>query len=122
MTSFQNGQWEENLQALATALAGASGVPTQSSATGTPTSVAANASAVALLTSNTGRKGAHVYNDSSATLYLGLFAHASLTTSVYTTQVPGGTLYEMPASPVYTGEISGLWASATGNARITEMS
>ena len=92
------------------------------SSTGTPTSVAGSASAVALLASNTARKGAYIYNDSAATLYIGLFAHATLTTSVYTTQVPPGNLYEMPTSPVYTGEISGIWSSATGNARITEMS
>lgn len=92
------------------------------SSTGIPTSVAASASAVALLASSNSRKAAYIYNDSSATLYVGLFAHASLTTSLYTTQVPPNNLYEVPITPVYLGEISGIWSSATGNARITEMS
>ena len=90
--------------------------------TGTPTSVAGSTSAVALLGSNASRKGAYIYNDSAATLYIGLFSHTLLTTSVYTTQVPASTLYELPTLPLYTGEVSGLWASASGNARITEMS
>ena len=94
----------------------------QTSGTGTPTSVAGIASAVALLVNNPARKGAYIYNDSSATLYVGLFAHASLTTSLYTTQVPPNNLYELPTIPAYTGEISGIWSSATGNARCTEMS
>ncbi len=91
------------------------------SATGTPTSVAGNAAAVALLAANTNRKAAYIFNDSTATLYIGLFAHATLTTTNYTTQIPANVLWEMPIYPVYTGEISGIWASATGNARITEM-
>lgn len=92
------------------------------SATGTPTSVAGSASAVALLAANTNRKAAYIFNDSTATLYIGLFAHGTLTTSNYTTQIPANTLWEMPIYPVYTGEISGIWSSAVGNARMTEMS
>ena len=89
------------------------------STTGTPTSVAASASSVTLLAANTARKGASVYNDSTAIMFLTL--NATTTASLYTTQVPPNTLYEVPVTPVYTGAISALWASATGNARITEM-
>ena len=102
-----------------------SGTPTvnvtalPTSATGTPTAVAASATSVTLLAANANRKGASVYNDSTAIMFLTL--NATTTASLYTTQVPPNTLYEVPVTPVYTGAISALWASATGNARITEM-
>lgn len=91
------------------------------SATSALSSVAASVSGVQLLASNTSRKAAYIFNDSTATLYIGMVAHASLSTSNYTAQVPPSTLWEMPIYPIYTGEISGIWSSATGNARITEL-
>lgn len=88
--------------------------------TATHTSVAASASSVSLLAANANRKFYAVYNDSSAVLYLALVATAS--TTAYYTQVPPNTLYEMPRSHTWTGIVSGIRASATGNARITEVS
>lgn len=88
---------------------------------GTPTTVVASATDVTILAANTSRKMAHVYNDSTAILYL-LLASGTSTTSNYTQQVPPQTGYELPTGQggVYTGVIKGLWASATGNARVTE--
>jgi hypothetical protein len=87
-------------------------------ATATLSNVAGSASSVTLLALNAARKGATIYNDSSAILYLKLGATASTTS--YTVQVAGGGYYEVPFG--YTGVIDGLWASATGDARITELS
>jgi len=88
-----------------------------SAATGTQTSVAASASDVTILAANENRKGAAIYNDSSAVLYL-LLASGTSSTTNHTVQVAGGWLYEVPFG--YTGVIKGIWASATGSARVTE--
>lgn len=96
-------------------------VAQQQSATGTLSSVAGTTSAsTQLLASNTSRKGACFFNDSAAVLYLGL--NATVTTTSHTVQIPAGGYYELPGSSVYTGVIAGVWASATGNVRITELS
>jgi hypothetical protein len=90
------------------------------SATATLTSVAGSASSVSLLALNASRKGLYVFNESSAILYLAFAGVASLT--AYTTQIAANTFFQMPIDPVYTGVISGIWGSATGNARITQFS
>jgi hypothetical protein len=92
-------------------------------ATGTSSSVAASATAVTLLAANGSRKGATIYNDSSAVLYVKLGSGASTTS--FTALLVGngggaGGYFEVPAA--YTGIITGIWASATGAARITELS
>lgn len=95
---------------------------TERSTTPTQTSVAASASSVSLLAANNSRKGATITNDSSAVLYLKLGSTASTTS--YTTTLAGNAsapfaYYEVPFG--YVGAIDGIWASATGNARITEI-
>lgn len=90
------------------------------SSTSTLTSVASSATTVSLLASNTSRKGAYFYNDSTAILYLAFAATSS--TTAYTLQIPANGFYEMPPIPVYTGAIAGIWSAANGNARITELS
>lgn len=90
------------------------------SATGTLTSVAAAVANTQLLASNASRKGMYVFNDSSAIMYLAFNATASTTS--YTVQVPANGFFEMPTSPIYTGQINAVWSAAVGNARITEMS
>lgn len=85
--------------------------------TGTTTSVAGSATTVTLLASNTSRKSATFYNDSTATLYLKLGATASTTS--YTVQLTPNSYYELSVG--YTGIIDGIWSSATGNVRITEL-
>lgn len=82
-------------------------------------SVAGSAASVTILASNANRRGATVYNDSTAILYLNLDNSVASTTN-YTAQLVAGAYYEVPFG--YTGEIRGIWASATGNARITEFS
>lgn len=91
------------------------------STTATLSSVAGNLSSVSILASNTSRKMAAVFNDSThnnAVLYLKFGTTASTTS--YTVQIPAGSYYEFP-TPIYTGAVDGIWSSnATANARITE--
>lgn len=90
----------------------------QISTTPTLTNVASSASNVTLLASNASAKSRIVYNESTAVLYLKYGATASATS--YTTQVPANSLFEFP-QPTYTGQVDGIWASANGNARVTEV-
>ena len=94
-------------------------VPTKEVRASTPaqSSVAGSASSVSLLASNANRLGATITNDSSATLYVKLGATASTTS--YTVKLVQDAYYEVPYG--YTGAIDGIWSSATGNARITEL-
>ena len=84
------------------------------------TSVSGSITSVSLLAANVNRKTFFVYNESAATLYLAWGATASLT--AYTSQVPPNNLYEMPSTSTWQGAVSGLWSSAVGAARITEVS
>ncbi len=86
-------------------------------ATSVITSVPGSITSVTVLASNSNRKGAAVYNDSNARLYLKLGATASTTS--FTVLVFPNSYYELPA--MYTGIVDGIWASASGNARVTEI-
>lgn len=89
-----------------------------SSSSSAVTSVASSATNVTLLASNASRKMATFYNDSTKGLFLKLGTTASATS--FTTKLNSGDYYELPL-PVYTGQIDGIWASANGSARITEL-
>ena len=80
--------------------------------------VAASATAVTLKAANPGRKGLVVYNDSAVTLYVGY--GLTTTTTDFTYKVLGGGTYEMP-EPIFNGLVQGIWDSASGNARVTEI-
>jgi hypothetical protein len=91
-------------------------------ATGTQTSVASSATDVSVLASNASRKGAAIYNDSTQVLNI-LLSNATSSATVFTTKIAASGYYELPMcqnGTVYTGVIKGIWASANGNARITE--
>lgn len=94
-------------------------VTSDKAATSTLSNVAASASNVTILATNANRKRVVIVNDSTATLYLKFGATASATS--YTYILYGGDTYESPSNPIYTGQIDGIWASATGAARVTEM-
>ena len=87
-------------------------------ATATLSNVPSSASNVTLIAANTSRKGLFIYNDSTAILYVKFGATAS--TSSFTFRLTPTGLYEMQP-PVYQGIVDGIWASAAGNARITEL-
>lgn len=85
--------------------------------TNTTSSVAASITNVELLSTNSIRLGATIYNDSSSLLYLKLGVVASV--SDFTIKLFPFCYYEVPFG--YTGEIDGIWASASGFARIGEL-
>lgn len=89
----------------------------EQSDTGTPSVVGSSATVVTILASNANRLGAIIFNDSTATLIIGLFTGASA--SNLTLKLPPGAVYEIPFG--YTGIITGLWDAVNGNARVTEI-
>ena len=90
------------------------------SATATLANVAGSASSVTLQASNVARLGLVVFNDSSATCYLKFGSAASATSFTYL--LAGGATWEMQSGGArYTGIVTGIWTSATGNARVTEL-
>jgi hypothetical protein len=95
-------------------------VAPQKATTTAVTSVAGSAANQTLLASNSARLGATIFNDQATggpILYVKLGATAS--TSSYTVQLTPNSYYEVPFS--FSGQIDGIWASAAGNARITEL-
>jgi hypothetical protein len=88
----------------------------QYATTSTNATVVGSATSVTLLAANTSRSSASIYNDSTAVLYVSLTATAS--TSSFKVVLAAGGYYEVPGG--YRGVISGIWASATGNARVAE--
>lgn len=83
----------------------------------TLTNVAGSATSVALFAANAAAKGRAIANESSAVLYVKFGSTASATS--YTVRMEPGDHYEFPA-PLYCGVVHGIWASATGAARVTE--
>ena len=90
--------------------------------TANPTSVPSSVTSVTLLAANTNRAGATITNNSTAVLYVEIGATASL--SAYTVPLSPlvngiGGYWEVPFG--YRGVISGIWASANGNALCREL-
>jgi hypothetical protein len=83
----------------------------------TSSDVPAAVASTLLLLSSADRAGVTVFNDSSAALYLKLGPAAS--PSSFTVKMQQDDYYEVPFN--YVGPIYGYWASATGNARVTEI-
>jgi len=92
-------------------------VAPRASATGTQTSVASSATSVQLLAANTARMGTIIFNDSTQVCFVKLGTTASSTSFAY--RLTSNSTLEVPYG--YTGRIDAIWASANGNARITEM-
>jgi hypothetical protein len=92
-----------------------------SASTGAKTNVAGSASSVTILASNAARKGAMIYNDSTAILYLDL-SGGTASNSSFTVPLNPQAFFELPGPAIYTGLITGIWAAANGNARVTEFS
>ncbi len=85
------------------------------------TSVPASTTTVTLKAANLARQALSVYNDSTANLYIKYGPSAALT--LFKVKLRPGGYWEMAvsAAPEFTGEVSGIWDSATGNARVTEV-
>jgi hypothetical protein len=80
--------------------------------------VSGSATSVTVFASNANARGRMVHNDSTAALYLKFGATASTTS--YTVRLDADAYYEFP-SPLYTGVVDGIWATAAGSARTTEV-
>lgn len=89
----------------------------QIASTATLSNVSSSASSVTVLAANSARVGGTIYNDSTQVVYLKFGATAS--TSSFTVKLAADTYYEIPGG--YTGIIDGIWASANGSARVTEL-
>lgn len=87
------------------------------SSAATKANVSASASSVTILALNTNRLGASIYNDSSAILYLDTSGGTATSTS-HTLAMAANSYFELPFN--LTGLITGIWANATGAARIVE--
>ncbi|AFY31602.1 hypothetical protein [Calothrix sp. PCC 7507] len=92
-------------------------VTTSSSSTSTPTTVSASTSSGSLLSANSNRQGATIWNNSTANLYIEFGSSAS--TSAFTAKLSAGGYFEVPYK--FTGAISGIWDAANGNALIREL-
>lgn len=86
--------------------------------TATLANVASSASSTTLFAANAVARGRMIFNDSTAVLYVKFGATASTTS--YTVQIAASGYYEFP-HPVYRGVVDGIWASANGAARTTEV-
>lgn len=82
----------------------------------TPTAVNSSTTSQTLLASNTSRKGAIIWNNSTAYLYIELGGTAS--SSVFSIRLDPNGYCELPFG--YVGTVTGIWASANGNALVRE--
>lgn len=87
--------------------------------TATKANVSGAAASTTLLASNDARLGASIWNDSAAVLYVDLTG-GTATASSCSVKLNADAYFEVPYG--YTGLITGIWASATGAARVTEYS
>lgn len=93
-------------------------IPAGASAGSVVSKIALTGAEQVLLAANGGRKGAAIYNDSTATLYVKLGDNA--TADDWTVELNQNDYYELPAG--YSGIVTAIASSATGQARVTELS
>lgn len=79
--------------------------------------VASSATSVTLLASNADRIKFIMYNDSTQDCYV-YYQGAAASTTDFTWLMPAGSTLE---EWHYTGEVRGIWSSASGSMRITEI-
>lgn len=89
-----------------------------SASSATKSNVSGANTSTTLLSSNANRKGVAIWNDSTAILYVDISGGTASTTST-TVKLIADAYYELPA-PIVTNAVTGIWATATGAARITE--
>jgi hypothetical protein len=99
-------------------LADKNGVLRGAADTVTQMSVAAAITTNTLLAANANRQGATIWNDSTSILYVRLGTFGASATTATVKMVPDA-YYELPFD--YTGAVQGIWVTANGAARITEL-
>lgn len=85
---------------------------------GVITRVTSAAADTLILEANDSRKGATIYNESTAILYLTL-SKVAATVTVYSVQLAAGANFVLRENE-YIGQVRGIWAAANGAAMITE--
>lgn len=84
----------------------------------TPSNVTASTTSQLFFSSSSARRLATIYNDSTAVLYV-IFGSGAASSTSFTVKMAPDSYYEVPE--VFRGQISGVWATATGSARITQV-
>jgi len=107
----------DRLKTIATTLSGVLSIKNSPLTSDTPTSVGSLATTQTLIAANANRRSLTIFNNSTAILYVCFGATA--TQAGAKVPIGAGGFYEMP-NPIYTGIISGIWASSNGNASIYE--
>jgi hypothetical protein len=92
-------------------------VPIYDARNSTTASVNSSATNVTLIAARKGRIGAVIHNASTQVLYVKLGATASA--SDYTYKIAADAHVEVPF--YYSGQVDGIWASANGAAKVTEV-
>ena len=87
----------------------------------TVTTVNASVSDTTLLASNANRKGFIIFNNSTAILYV-LLASGTSSSSNFSILLNQNESLIIDNTCLYTGIIKGIWASATGDCKVTEFS
>lgn len=87
----------------------------------TPFRITAATATTSLLNSNTARFGVVIHNDSTADLYVKYGGGATTTSYVYKVPAQGHLVLPEPGQPLFTGQLTGVWAAAAGAANITEV-
>lgn len=88
--------------------------------TSTPSTVTSATTSTTILAANANRKGASIWNASTATLYLDLDSGESATASTtdFTVALEADDYYELPYG--YLGAVLGIWSDANGSALVRE--
>jgi hypothetical protein len=86
--------------------------------TPTTTSVSSNTNSVAILASNSNRKGFSISNISTAKLYLSFTTPATLANCFI--EIPAGAFILLDQQLIVPNAIYGFWASSNGAAQVTE--
>ena len=88
--------------------------------TATLANITAATSSTTLQAANSNRLGLVIYNDSTSVMYMKFGSTASSTS--FTHQLQAGEVWELATGGCrYTGIVTGIWVSATGAARVTEL-
>jgi hypothetical protein len=80
--------------------------------------VASSATTVTVLAENANRRGATIWNDSTAILYLRFGTFGASATNA-TVKLVADAYFEVPFG--YTGAIQGIWSAVNGAARVTAL-
>lgn len=91
-------------------------------ATGAPVRIAGAIASTTLAAANPARRGLLIFNDNA----VGTFLYVSLgpTAAVggpFSVRLDGGSFFELPGPPFYTGIVTGIWSAAAGAAQVTEL-